>query len=256
MELLNGSVSNKRMITNEMVLTARRHFSDLLERSPAAYLAVMRMRYRGSANYNRIVSPKTDIVIEGFPRCANSFAVRAFRMANDPEGKLRIATHMHSPAQAIMGVRWKIPTLILIRHPDDAVVSFPALAVQLNKHGFATASDRFWENQICYWTRRYAQFYDRLSRIRDRIVIADFAETTSDFGAVMGRLNECFGTAFHSFVHTPDNVNRIFAESRTHLSPSSARNELKERFRDLYHSVGNSSARQIAINTYKAFIHR
>lgn len=119
--------------SQEIIIAARRRCSDLLEKNPRVYLSVMRLRYRRSPNYDRIISPQNDLVIEGFPRCANSFAVRAFRSCNDPANTLRIATHMHSPAQAIMGVHWKIPTLVLIRNPDQAVPSFPALAIQLNK---------------------------------------------------------------------------------------------------------------------------
>lgn len=220
-----------------------------------AYREVMRLRYRGTSNARRIVAPSTDIVIEGFPRCANSFAVRAFRMDNDtdPDRPLRIATHMHSPAQVLLAVRWKIPTLVLIRHPDDAVVSFPALAVQLNKHGLADASESFMAAQISYWTQRYTQFYTSLLPVRDKIVVADFSETTSDFGAVVERLNKQTGSTFAAFEHTVGNVEHIFANSKEHLSPSPQRDLIKREFKDLYMSHGRSLLRQRAIQIFEAF---
>jgi hypothetical protein len=242
------------MFTKETIIATSRRCSDFLEQCPMAYLSVMRMRYRGSPNHNRIVSPRTDIVIEGFPRCANSFAVRAFRLNNDPGHKLRIATHMHSPAQAVMGVRWKIPTLVLIRHPDEAVVSFPALAIQLNKYELCSAPAKFWISQIKYWTRRYTEFYGCLHPIREQIVLADFPETTSNFGSVIQRVNQRFKTNFIQFEHSLKNVRDIFAHSQQHLSPSVERNKIKQTLKNIYHSPENAVERINAINMYERFL--
>lgn len=216
----------------------------------------MRVRYRGTPNARRLVSPRTDIVIEGFPRCANSFAVRAFRMDNDPEGEMRIATHFHSPAQVSLGVQWGIPALVLTRPPDDAVVSFPALAMQLDKHGFAAATDDVLRRHVRYWTRRYIQFHRPLLPLRDRVVIADFAQTTSDFGAVVRRLNARFGTAFTPFAHTEANAKAIYENSRIreHLYPSPVRNEMKENFRVFFDGPENNAERQRAFAAYRAIL--
>ena len=72
---------------------------------------------------NRLLSVNrnTQLVIEGFPRSANTFAVGAFRKTQPI--KLQIAHHMHVPAQILRAVHWKIPTIVLIRNPKDAVVS-------------------------------------------------------------------------------------------------------------------------------------
>jgi hypothetical protein len=35
-----------------------------------------------------------------------------------------IADRMHVPAQVVRAARWQIPTLVLIRRPRDAVLSF------------------------------------------------------------------------------------------------------------------------------------
>lgn len=172
----------------------------------------------------------------------------------DPERPLRIATHMHSPAQVLLALRWQIPTLVLIRHPDDAVVSFPALAVQLNKHGLADASEAFMAAQIRYWTQRYIQFYTRLLPVRDQIVVADFPETTSDFGAVVERLNQQTDSKFAVFQHSEENVRSIFAKSRVHVSPSLKRNQIKKELEAFYQAPANAKNRQRALRTYRAFI--
>jgi hypothetical protein len=49
-------------------------------RHPAVYFSLYRMLRTGTA---RIVTPDTQLVIEGFPRWGNSFARRAFVSAQD-----------------------------------------------------------------------------------------------------------------------------------------------------------------------------
>ena len=48
-------------------------------------------------------------------------------------------------------------------------------------------------------------------RYRARFVVADFDEITTDFGAVVNRLNRHFGTAYGEFEHNPENVERCLA---------------------------------------------
>jgi len=45
---------------------------------------------------------------------------------------VKIARHLHAPAQVIAGVRMHIPTLVLIRHPRDAVLSLVVRAPHLS----------------------------------------------------------------------------------------------------------------------------
>src|SRR5215211_5813810 len=89
---------------------------------PAVYFSLYRLMRQ---DVSRIVTPDTQLVIEGFPRSGNSFARSAFVMAqSESPGKIRIAHHMHVPAQVVRAARWQIPTLVVIRRPRDAVLSF------------------------------------------------------------------------------------------------------------------------------------
>jgi hypothetical protein len=67
----------------------------------------------------------------------------------------------------------------------------------------------------------YTRFYRRLLPCRDRMVVADFGEVTTDFGAVTRRINDRFGTAFAEFEPTERNTNRCFEliKLRGTLSP-------------------------------------
>jgi hypothetical protein len=146
----------------------------------------------------RAVTPDTQLVIEGFPRSGNSFARRAFILAGNE--KERIAHHLHVPAQVVRAARWQIPTLVLIRRPRDAVLS---LAIR----------DPISVDQAL---RYYISFYETVEKYRDAYVLGLFEEVTEDFGQVIKRVNDKFGTTFSLFRHDEENVSKVFAGMETH----------------------------------------
>src|SRR5436309_8002883 len=86
---------------------------------PRLYLPFARWKYREIAD--RIVEADTQLVIEGFQRSGNTFAVVAFEVAQPQPVKL--AHHLHAAAQIVAAVRMGVPTLVLIRDPDESVLS-------------------------------------------------------------------------------------------------------------------------------------
>jgi len=139
------------------------------------------------------VNRDTKIVIEGFPRCGNTFAVIAFQQAQ--KRKIKIAHHLHVPAQIRYATRNGIPTLVLIREPLEAVASL------LVRHPERTPGKCLSE---------YDNFYRSIVSAKDKFVVADFKETVNDFGSVTTRLNELFQTSFGCFEHTPENIDAVF----------------------------------------------
>ena len=158
---------------------------------PSIYLPLV--AHKPSSEVEKIVDPTTEVVIEGFPRSGNTFAVFAFELA---QGRpVRIAHHLHAGAQVARGVQLGIPTLVLVRDPADAVLS------HLVRHPGITARQGL---------RSWIRFHRTVERVRDHVTIASFADVTTDFGAVTERLNERSGTHFAPFEHTPANVERCF----------------------------------------------
>src|SRR5438552_16073334 len=80
----------------------------ILARSPTLALPVARLRGHGEP-----FDPGVDLATEGFPRSANSFAVHAFRVAQDRP--VRIAHHLHAPPQAIAAGRAPVAALVHLR---------------------------------------------------------------------------------------------------------------------------------------------
>jgi hypothetical protein len=161
-----------------------------------------------------VVDGRTDIVIEAFPGSANTFAVAAFRLAQEPRA-CRIAHHTHMPAQVIQAIRLQLPALVVVREPERALLSmmirYRKLTPQISQEhpGFVQ-----WA-----WTaglRRWISFHQSLLPYRDGFVVGRFDQVTSDFGSVIQRVNRRFGTSFHEFQHTDANLARILAEIDAH----------------------------------------
>src|SRR5829696_5842518 len=87
-------------------------------RHPVLYYNFYRL---GSSHRNLLVDRSPQIIIEGFPRSGNTFAVVAFQQAQ--RESVRVAHHLHMPAQVVLAAQWGIPTLLLARKPTDAVLS-------------------------------------------------------------------------------------------------------------------------------------
>lgn len=168
------------------------------------------------------INQETEIVIEGFPRSGNSFAVGAFRSAQSQP--VNIATHLHAPAQIILACRKNIPTLVVIRNPVDAVVSLKALCIECN-----TQTQEIIESSYDFKVllKSYINFYKAIIPYRNRFIVGKFEETTKDFSKIVFKINHHFGTKFAKFEHTESNVRQVFDRQGFHAGPTLQRQELK-----------------------------
>lgn len=154
----------------------------LLRKYPSVYLPIAGWWHRGER-----VTSETQFVMEGFPRSGNTFCSAAF--GSSQSRPVVVARHVHAPAQVIAATRAKVPTLVLIRQPEDAILS---LVIQ---HPHITIRQAM---------RAYLRFYIPLLPIRHRFVVATFGDVTTDFGAVIARVNDRFGTNFDVFEHSEE----------------------------------------------------
>jgi hypothetical protein len=167
-----------------------------LARYPATAMPLARLRREGE-----LVDADTDLLIESYPRCASSFAVAAFNLAQRPTAH-RVAHQTHAAGHVIEAVRLAVPTLVLIREPEDVVVS------NMIRHARRTAPDLL---------RGYLRFYEPLLPHRDRFVVGTFAEVTGGWmDLVIRRVNRRFGTAFVEFEATEENVATCLREIDEH----------------------------------------
>ena len=166
---------------------ARHRVRTHVSEHPSTYLRFARHKYPGPSP--EVISEHTELVIDGYTRSASTFAVYAFQLAQPRP--VRLAHHLHAPAQLIEAVHQGVPALLLIREPRGAVLS------QLIREPGVAMRDAL---------IAYCRFHTCLLRYRDGLVVGDFDEVTHDFGAVVRRLNARFQTSFIPFVNTEHNV--------------------------------------------------
>ncbi len=172
------------------------HVMSVAAKYPALAVPLARLRGEGE-----LVDPRTDLLIESFPRCASSFALAAFNLAQRPR-TYRVAHQTHAAGHVIRAVRLHVPSLVLIRRPEDALVS------NMIRHPARTVADLL---------RGYLRFYAPLLPHRDGFVVGTFEEVVGGrMDDVIRRVNEHFGTAFVGFEATEENVRTCLREIDEH----------------------------------------
>lgn len=177
----------------EELLQLRWEIRAQLAKVPGLYFPLVRLT-QPSFKRDRTVSQNTEIVIEAYPRSGNTFAEAAFRFSNG--SRLRIAHHLHAPAQVLRGAALRIPTLVILREPGEAAVSWTIFQPRVS---------------LRQALRNYVHFYEPLWAVRDAIVMVPFQTLITDFSSAMARVNARFGTHFHGYEPTEENQRAIFA---------------------------------------------
>ena len=228
---------------------------------PEIYMPMARLKYPGSDTLapGRVLEPgvsapngrvadDTEIVIEGFPRSGNTFSVYAFALA---QGKpVRMAHHLHAPAQLIVAARQGIPAVLVIREPEGAVLS--RAAARVTRPVPASAD-------LKRILRGYVRFHAALIPFASVLVIAPFPIVTSDFGAIVDRVNERYGTSYQRFDHTAENVQKVFAwidEGGRRARPAEQRTEAKAQLLAEFRSPDLARLRSSAETLYADFLSR
>ena len=171
---------------------------EVLGRS-SLFLSAARWKYRGEPPPDQwatthVLGPDSELLIEGFPRSGNTFAVVAFQFAQPRH--VRVANHLHAPAHVRAAVEQGVPTVILIRNPDQAVTSFTIFTdFAVDLRGALEA---------------YISFYEQIDGWAHGFVTATFDTVTEDFGGVIRAINERFGTRFTPFDNSPESTRLCF----------------------------------------------
>ena len=202
----------------------------IVSRCPILYLPLARLVLRPEHKH-LVVSKVTEIVIEGFPRSANSFSYRAFQLSQERE--IRVAHHLHAPAQIIMAAKMSIPTVVQIRNPKDSVLS---LVIRNTSISIKVA------------LKQYILFYQAILPYRDSFVLAKFEDVIKNYGLIIRQVNNKFNTKFGEFEHREEKV------AKCYKVPSDSRKRLKEQLRIEYNNEKLKTLRQRAQSIYQILI--
>jgi hypothetical protein len=127
-----------------------------------AYLAFAR---RGE-HADEVLGEGTAIVIDGFPRSANTFAAIAFQIAQ--EVPVRIAHNLHSAAHVVAAASKGVPTIVLVRDPTDAVLSEAIREHPVTLRTVLSAYCRFYET-VAPWIANTTVGEFSQSAVRDHL---------------------------------------------------------------------------------------
>jgi hypothetical protein len=132
-------------------------------------------------NTGGAIDQNTGLVIAGIGGCSNTYALKSVQSCH-PD--LHIASHQHTPLQAIRAAQVNAPCIVLIRHPIDSISSYTS-------RGFSKLS----EDGLRWELKDYAFFYNSVIDLRDTYVAASFHNVITDYSAVIAKVNEHYGTA-------------------------------------------------------------
>jgi hypothetical protein len=167
---------------------------------------------------------------------------------------VNLVSHWPTAAVVIKACKMRIPTVVLVRNPEDAVLS---VVIQ---EGLPLTM----EQQL----RRYLAFYVPILPYHGNFLTVSFTDVVSDFGKVTRRINDRFATAFDEFEHTEDNVAKCFdtmekyhndvfrvkSVVEMHVNrPSEERKLVKEKLRPAFWSPQLESLRSRAMEVYGQF---
>jgi len=166
------------LISKQALANARHNIWMYLGRSESG-LRIIEL-YRAVAGRDvSVTDSSVDLVIEGYPRSANTYAVAAFRVAQERD--IRLAHHVHGPAQVLRAIKFGIPCLVIVREPVAAVASL------LQRYPFLKINNAL---------LNYVSFYKPLVALTDRFVLAGFEQAVSDFNQVISAINMKYNTHF------------------------------------------------------------
>ncbi|MBC8094361.1 MAG: hypothetical protein H7Y43_00985 [Akkermansiaceae bacterium] len=149
---------------------------------PALFFPIGVVKNRGN-----VFRSDYDLYICGYPRSGNTFALKAFELANPG---FSIRSHKHIPTFVIQSVKWNLPGMVLIRKPLDSAISWSI----------------FTREPIAESLSYYMDFYSMLAPYRESLFFVSFEDVTTDFGQVIQSFNNRWNTQYHTFDNTPENV--------------------------------------------------
>ena len=176
-----------RVADSDLVFEWSRRLWLPISRSPRLFPSMVRMQRK---RRNVPACAGRPIVIDGFPRSANTFS---FARVPLREPGVAASHHMHAPANVLLAVRYGIPDDRRLRPPVDAVLSEVI---------------REPRKRLRRGSLEWNSFYSTVRPVLDRVVVADFATVTSDYSLVIDEVNRRFGTSFATYPQHPSKPTR------------------------------------------------
>lgn len=156
------------------MLSAQLRF-DLSRRIMDSQFSTAYMRQRLAYDHTRYI-PRCDVVVDGFPRSANTYVWYALKSSIEP--KYMVRGHTHAVGTLKAAIDADKPAMLLVREPDGAVSSLYQLLEGVSLESCFDA---------------YSRFHERCYSIREGLYVARFGDVINDFGTVTQRFFDHYG---------------------------------------------------------------
>lgn len=162
----------------------------------------------------RTVKSDTQICIDGFQRCGNTYMNSVFRKFNK---KTHVSNFLHSSINIIHALEMKIPVIVTIREPEDCLASLMS-----------------WDDRVSYSnvSHHYIKFYKNLLPYKDNCVVSDFKKMIKAPDLIIQSVNSKYGTSFKESQWTTDEIqndlNRKSEDNETKGKNSAFPNAIKK----------------------------
>ncbi|MBU3007658.1 hypothetical protein [Cobetia amphilecti] len=180
------------------------------------------------------VTKRADLVIEGFPRSANTYLHRIVRAATG--NKLSIGNHVHRPQQVSVAINHGIPVFVIFRHPLECISSYlvrePGLKVDSCINDYINFANHVLQYKndplLCIFTF-------------EQVINAPIAVTST----IIKKIGE-------DAIITDELISKATLDTRVQSSRSSLPNAKKEELKLKYlKEIQNHSSFQVAVNLFK-----
>ena len=195
-------------------------------------------KYRNFGEGN-IIHAQTQLCVEGFQRSGNSYFINFFKMVNVD---VDIAHHYHSAVQIVKAAKQKIPTVLLIRTPKDAIASLLT-----------------WDDRLSIKTAiaSYIQFYQKVLPLKQYCLVVHFEELIKGIDPIISKINQRFETDFSTTSFSTEHQTSLLNKGEfihNDLQTSPYPNQLKENQNNTYRlQVERHKNYQKALNLYNKF---
>jgi len=179
---------------------------------------------------SRSVADTTEVVIEGFPRSANTYLVQGFLQTQ--ERSVSVAHHLHLPVNVHQGIKKNIPCLVMIRRPTEAVTSLVGMRMQKTKISQSVQkeyNDRFLIRRISQAAKHWIRFYKDIMSYKHGYLLVTFEQAIHKPSTVLKNMNKCFGKRYHTHVPAESIENSIQHDYNEMYTPSYDRDRIKQR---------------------------
>jgi hypothetical protein len=177
---LNKTGQQRRPLTKRHPLgrLLRRRMRLLISGHPTLYYC-----YAKLAKLPFQINETTTVLVDSYPRSANSFFEAAFSKAHG--GRESVAHHSHAAGQVRLGLKRKLPCIVLIRNPVSAIVSF----YEMNEGSYSI--------EVC--TLEYIKFYGALEELIDKITVLETVNIENRFYDLMEMMRDRYGLSVEPF---------------------------------------------------------